>query len=66
MAIPIFGSGEMFINTKGSIVYTITFDYLDPEKEYYKIIKSSLKQKEENRIKKEMQKQLISEKTILN
>ena len=66
MAIPIFGSGEMFINTKGSIVYTITFDYLDPEKEYYKIIKSSLKQKEENRIKKEMQKQLINEKTILN
>ncbi|MDP8003610.1 MAG: hypothetical protein ACP5I6_05940 [Caldisphaera sp.] len=66
MTTPIYGEGIINVNQKGLINYIINFDYYDEKKEYYKLIYSSLNYKEEERLKNEMQKQINSEKTILN
>ncbi|AFZ70712.1 hypothetical protein Calag_0989 [Caldisphaera lagunensis DSM 15908] len=66
MAIPIYGTG-IFNVAKESIHYTIMFDYYDANKEYYNLIKrQSNKINEEKRLKEEMQKEINTEKTIIN
>ncbi len=66
MAIPIYGTG-IFNVMKNSINYIILFDYYDENKEYYNLIKrQNSKINEEKRLKEEMQKQINTEKTLIN
>jgi len=65
VAKPIYGNGFFHI-APGTIFYTIVFEYTDEDEEYYNMTVRGDIEREEDRLKAEMQRILDNEKVVIN
>jgi len=65
---PIYGQGFFHVCLKGVIWYTIVFDYIDPEREYFNLLKRGGRQlrSELESLKSRMQEFMDEERVVIN
>lgn len=65
---PVYGQGIFYLFPNGLITYLIIFDYIDPELEYFNLLKNNedLLDKEIASLKENMQRFLDEEKMLIN